>query len=212
MRKFVLRRPSPALGVAFVALLVALGGTSLAAFNLPRNSVGTRQLRNGAVTSKKIKNGAVTTAKLKDGAVTASKINTSGLSVPRADNAANAAHAANADELGGLAPGAYQGKSQWALVRDDGAVLRQSGGITVTHSAGTGLYFLNFGSSVDSRGVSVTNWNSPAGAPSAAVCGGPAPLVTCPAGVNDTNHLFVGTTSTAGAFADHSFFVIVEAP
>jgi len=29
MRKSVLKRPSPALAVAFVALLVALGGTSL---------------------------------------------------------------------------------------------------------------------------------------------------------------------------------------
>ena len=32
MRKFVLRRPSPALVVAFVALLIALGGTRLCGF------------------------------------------------------------------------------------------------------------------------------------------------------------------------------------
>jgi hypothetical protein len=42
--------------VALLALFVALGGTSVAASNalLPRNSVGTMQLRNGAVTKKKI--------------------------------------------------------------------------------------------------------------------------------------------------------------
>lgn len=40
--------------VACVALVVALGGTGYAALRLPTNSVGTRQLRNGAVTKAKI--------------------------------------------------------------------------------------------------------------------------------------------------------------
>ncbi len=41
--------------VAYVALFVALGGTSYAASRLPANSVGTGQLRNGAVTDKKVR-------------------------------------------------------------------------------------------------------------------------------------------------------------
>src|SRR5437588_359190 len=40
--------------VALVALFVALGGTSYAAFRVPRNSVGTQQVRNGAITSGKL--------------------------------------------------------------------------------------------------------------------------------------------------------------
>jgi hypothetical protein len=42
--------------IALLALFLALGGTSVAASNalLPRNSVGTAQLKNGAVTKKKI--------------------------------------------------------------------------------------------------------------------------------------------------------------
>ena len=40
--------------VAFVALIVALGGTSYAATNLPARSVGTVQLRPGAVTDAKV--------------------------------------------------------------------------------------------------------------------------------------------------------------
>jgi hypothetical protein len=42
--------------IALLALFVALGGTSVAASNalLPRNSVGTAQLKKGAVTKKKI--------------------------------------------------------------------------------------------------------------------------------------------------------------
>ena len=87
MHRLRTRKPSPALAVAFVALLVALGGTSYAAFSLPKNSVGTKQLKDNAVT----------TSKIKDGAVTSSKLNTSGLTVPHAANANNATHATTAD-------------------------------------------------------------------------------------------------------------------
>jgi hypothetical protein len=53
------RRPSPALVVASLALLVALAGTGYAAVVLPRNSVGPMQLRNGAVSSLKVKDGSL---------------------------------------------------------------------------------------------------------------------------------------------------------
>jgi hypothetical protein len=56
MRRIGYRRPSPATVMAFLALLVALGGTSYAAITLPANSVGTKQLKKNAVTSKKVKN------------------------------------------------------------------------------------------------------------------------------------------------------------
>jgi hypothetical protein len=52
-------RPSPALVVATIALAVALGGTGYAAISLPANSVGTKQLRNGAVNAAKIKKGSL---------------------------------------------------------------------------------------------------------------------------------------------------------
>jgi hypothetical protein len=48
-------RLSPAVVVASVALLVALGGTGYAAVYLPANSVGTAQLKNGAVTALKVR-------------------------------------------------------------------------------------------------------------------------------------------------------------
>jgi hypothetical protein len=40
--------------MATVAVFVALGGSSYAAFALPKNSVGSRQLKNHAVTPKKV--------------------------------------------------------------------------------------------------------------------------------------------------------------
>lgn len=50
--------------IAYLALFVALGGTSYAAISIPHNSVGTRQLRNGAVTASKLAKGSITPTKL----------------------------------------------------------------------------------------------------------------------------------------------------
>jgi hypothetical protein len=46
--------PSPAMVVACVALIVALEGVSYAASVLPKNSVGTAQLKKTAVSAAKI--------------------------------------------------------------------------------------------------------------------------------------------------------------
>ena len=53
-----------------VAILIAVSGTAYAAASLPKNSVGTKQLRNGAVTGAKLAGGAVTAAKVKAGSLT----------------------------------------------------------------------------------------------------------------------------------------------
>jgi hypothetical protein len=52
--------------VALIALFVALGGAAVAAIKLPRNSVGTAQLVNGAVTGSKLGNAVVTSVKVRD--------------------------------------------------------------------------------------------------------------------------------------------------
>ena len=66
MRKLV-RRPSPALVIACVALGVALGGTGYATvLQVPRNSVGTPQLKASAVTAGKLAPNAVTSAKVRN--------------------------------------------------------------------------------------------------------------------------------------------------
>src|SRR5204863_5063051 len=105
--------------VALLALFVALSGTTYAAANivLPKNSVGTKQLKKNAVTSPKIKNNSVTGADVKESTLgkVPSATNAdhatgadSATHATNADSATNATTAANANQLGGLAPSAYQ--------------------------------------------------------------------------------------------------------
>jgi Collagen triple helix repeat (20 copies) len=65
------RVPSPALVVACIALIVALGGVSYAVGVLPANSVGTKQLRKAAVTNGRLARNAVTSARVADGSLLA---------------------------------------------------------------------------------------------------------------------------------------------
>lgn len=66
--RHMIRRPSPAMIIACLALLVALGGTSVAAIGqVPRASVGTPQLKRNAVTAAKINPNAIRTGHVLNG-------------------------------------------------------------------------------------------------------------------------------------------------
>lgn len=103
--------------------LVLAGGSAIAAKQiLPKNTVGTAQIKNGAVTGAKIKDGAVAGAKVQvaslgtvpnaghatsaDRAVTADRA-VSADRAASADHAASAESAANAAALGGLPAARY---------------------------------------------------------------------------------------------------------
>jgi hypothetical protein len=83
-----------------VAVFIALGGaTAFAAGALPKNSVGSRQIKSKSVTTGKLANGAVNGVKIANGSLTGTDINLSQLgTVPRA---ASAAHADAADSVDG---------------------------------------------------------------------------------------------------------------
>lgn len=67
-----LRPPSPALVVACVALAISLSGAAYAVSTaLPRNSVGTAQLKNNAVNSAKVKNASLRVADFAPGQIPA---------------------------------------------------------------------------------------------------------------------------------------------
>ena len=57
MKRF--RAPSPAMVIACIALSISLSGVGYAAVTIPRNSVGTVQLKKNAVNSAKVKNGSL---------------------------------------------------------------------------------------------------------------------------------------------------------
>src|SRR5262245_17083789 len=81
MRSILRRRLSPATVLASIALLVALGGTGVAAVEatVPNASVGTPQLKASAVTAGKIAANAVTNVKIANSAVTNAKIGTNAI-------------------------------------------------------------------------------------------------------------------------------------
>lgn len=59
--------PRVANALSLIAVFIALGGVSWAAIKLPRNSVGTAQLKKNAVTTKKVKNGTLLRSDFKKG-------------------------------------------------------------------------------------------------------------------------------------------------
>jgi hypothetical protein len=83
--------------VAFIALLLALGGASYAAVKLPARSVGSKELKRAAVTRANIKNNAIDGSKVAADTLTGADILESSLG--QVASAANAAHAGAAGAL-----------------------------------------------------------------------------------------------------------------
>lgn len=141
------RKPSAPLIISLTALIVALGGTSYAAINLPPNSVGTTQLRSGAVTTKKLRNGSVTAA----------KINPRHLTVPtavHAERADTATSALAANGTGTLASGQTERGiwflGDWAESGRDGASVSAISFPVPLAQAPTAVHYIEFGQSTPS--------------------------------------------------------------
>jgi len=130
--------------VSTLCLFLLLGGGAYAAIKLPKNSVGTKQIKNGAVTEAKLANGAVTGEKVQNGSLTGTQINASTLgTVPNsthantadqatkattANEATSAESANNSGQLGGIGPTGF--------IQGSGTIVR---GYESTSSAGTSI-------------------------------------------------------------------------
>lgn len=88
-------RVSSAHVLAIIAIVLALGGNALA-FQLGKNSVGSKQLKKNAVLTAKIKKEAVTGAKIKKGTLTGTQVNASTLGTVPSALTAQTAQTANA--------------------------------------------------------------------------------------------------------------------
>ena len=122
MRRMLKRKPSGAMGVAFVALIAALSGTAVAlpgtntvdSGDIKNNSVRSKDLRNNDVRGKDIRTASVASSDVRNDSLTGADIVESSLGkVPRAatadsaTTATNATTAANAASLGGEPAGDY---------------------------------------------------------------------------------------------------------
>jgi hypothetical protein len=155
-----LRRPSPALAIAVLALVVALGGSAYAVSRIngsaiKRRSIPGDRIRNNALTGTEINKarlGRVNEAKN----ATNSKFALRASAADSAANALNAGSARSADTLAGSPPTAFQGRIRWALVNASGTVVDQSGGIAspTVHSSST--YVIDFGADLSHKALLVT--------------------------------------------------------
>jgi hypothetical protein len=111
-----------------VSVLFATPVGQAASRLLPKNSVGTTQIKTGAVTSAKVKNGSLMAADFKGGQLPAGPKGDPGAQGPKGD------------------PGASATKL-WAYVNDNG-MLRRGSGIASTSRVGDGFYLVTFNQSV----------------------------------------------------------------
>jgi hypothetical protein len=210
--------------VAYVALFVALGGTSYAA-GLGKNTVGTTQLKAGAVNTPDIHGNAVTGAKVAANTLKGADIDEASLakvpsaatadsaaSAASAANATNATNAANASALGGLAPSAFQRNIRWALVNAAGTgIIAQSGGISITSHPNLGETRVNFGETTAGHAVwamqSALDNPGPSGAAIAAPCGAGLDIYPGCSGAPSAQIVDVQTHAASGALFDRSFYV-----
>jgi hypothetical protein len=183
-------RPTPSMVIACFALLVVLGGTGYAAAQaLPRNSVTSVQVKDRSLLARDFKAGQL----------------------PRGPQgpAGPAGPQGPAGPAGGSAAGA-----RWALVRADGGIAAQSGGITLAAHPSSGTYILSFGSQMTGKPILASGGY--AGDPSdgrgettAGPCGGGSEGRTCPTGFDSTSNVFVQTRENGGTPADHAFYVAI---
>ena len=154
MHRLLRYKPSSAMVVACVALIVALGGTSVAAVSaLAPGSVGPVQLKAGAVTNPKLRNNAVTGPKVRNRSLTAADFVAGSLPRGPAGPAGPAGAAGPAGPAGTVGP---------ITVRQDGVAVLGGTGAQVqdgAYSTGTVSVNCNPGEKAISAG---TGWSDDA--------------------------------------------------
>lgn len=186
-------RPSPAMVVASLALLVALAGTGYAAVNLPANSVGTAQLKNGAVTAVKVKR------------ATLLKSNFAANQLPRGPRGfvgppGPPGAVGGAGARGPTGPAGPSGSGLWAVVNPDGSLARGSGVLGTTHVS-TGVFRVRF-----NRTITQCGWLATIGSAASTTKYG---LIEAELASSTTDSVQVGVRDKNGVAADYGFIVTV---
>jgi hypothetical protein len=100
------------------------------------------------------------------------------------------------------------------LIRPNGSVAAQSGGVSLSAHASAGNYILNFGSETKDHLILATggyagDTSDQRGETTAGPCGGGDEGRTCPSGMDDTSHIWVQTRDSGASPSDHAFYVAV---
>jgi hypothetical protein len=222
MRLPSIRRPSPSMAVAVMALVVASTGTSYAA-----GLIGSADIKNNSVSSKDIKNKTIKAADVKSGTIGAKQVKDGSLR--------SRDFKAGQLPAGAQGPAGPAGVGRWALVYATGAIVAQSGGFAVTAAYPTlapagadvtglranGNVYINAGenlanngvlavvalqNTVDQNGDAITNGRAPgadanpefSGEVTASMCGIMGIVACAPAGTNNTEHLVVSPRLSDG--------------
>jgi hypothetical protein len=233
MRLPSIRRPSPSMAVAVMALVVASTGTSYAT-----GLIGSADIRNNSVQSQDIKDKTIKGRDIKNDVIGSNKIRNGSLK--------------SRDFKAGQLPAGAQGPAgvgRWALVDAAGAIIAQSGGFSVTAAYPTlapmgadvtglranGNVYINAGenlanngilavvalqNTVDQNGDTITNGRAPgedanpefSGEITAAMCQ-PGVVNCAPPGTGNSNHLVVSPRNSDGSFTTDGnrkrFYVVV---
>jgi hypothetical protein len=176
--------PSPAMVVALLAVFIALGGLAYAA-SLPRNSVGSAQIRANAVGSSEIHRSAVGSSETRDRSLRLSDISASVRRRLR----------------GPQGPAGPPGPTYHAAINSDGGRVRGNA-VDASHDNATGIYTVHFASEVSRCQATATLAQVPGGS-----------VVDPPPGrttVRPSGHgVEIRTYDTDGTLRDLPFNVIV---
>jgi hypothetical protein len=152
MRSFRFSRPSPALVISCLALLVALSGTGYAAVAVPRGSVGTAQLKNSSVVSLKVKDGSLQLVDL----AAATRRQLKGDAGPQGPQGPQGEKGDKGDK-GATGDKGAPGISRYTIVEKTSSTKNSSMGVQVNCPAGTRALGGGGGTQTPGAGVTVRN-------------------------------------------------------
>lgn len=226
MKRFSM--PTPSMGVAIVALLVALGGTSYAALSLT-----SKDIKNNSLTGFDIRDGSIRTGEIKNRSLRAIDFRKGQL--PRGRTGATGP----AGATGAQGPA---GSGRWVLINGAGAIEAQSGGFSVASgyvanpAGAAGNVYINANENLANNGIVAsialenqsdqdgngnTNGRQPgpdanaefSGEISATMCAITGVVSCAPPGTNTTSHFVVSPRMSDGQVTEAAtrkrFYVIV---
>ena len=211
MRRFLgSRRPSPALVVAFLALLAALSGTSIA---LPgKNTVDSGDIKNGQVKGKDIGGNAVTGAKVKTGSLTGADVKDESLTPGDFSGSVQGPKGDKGEKGDTGDTGAAGSAAAYALVNDVGTIVpAQAKNIAQANvtRVDTGTYCFSGLSFAPTNVIATINGNTGGGAGDAQasifLAGDDPTTFGCAAGAQAI--VYTINSADPGTLADFTFYV-----